>query len=126
MMFRVVLAQVLASVAVAIAAAAIAGSHAAATSLLGGLACALPNAFFALNLALLGQWRGSQGGRNGSAAAVALPILIGEFCKLALTIGLLALLVWVYRDVVWPALIVSVGAVLLVQPFALAWRHDGR
>jgi len=36
----------------------------------------------------------------------------------------LALIVWGYKDVIWLALIVAVGAVLLVQPLALAWRQD--
>jgi ATP synthase protein I len=126
MMFRVVLVQVIASLVVAVAAGAIAGRHAALTSLLGGLACSLPNGLFALNLALLGQMRQPQGSGKGSsvAPANALPILIGELCKLVLTIGLLALIVWGYKDVIWLALIVAVSAVLLVQPLALAWRRD--
>jgi len=126
MMFRVVLAQFITSLIVAVAAAAIAGGHAALTSLLGGLACSLPNALFALNLALLGQRRRSRGESQSSAvaAAGAVAILIGEFCKVALMAGLLALVVWGYKDVVWPALITVVGAVLLVQPVVLAWRPD--
>jgi predicted PurR-regulated permease PerM len=42
---------------------------------------------------------------------------------LLLTAALLALVVWIYKDVVWPALIAAVCAVMLVQPFALAWRR---
>jgi len=126
MMFRVVLAQFITSLIVAVAAAAIAGGHAALTSLLGGLACSLPNGLFALNLALLGQRRRSHGAgeRSAVASAGAIAILIGEICKVALMVGLLALVVWGYKDVVWPALITVVGAVLLVQPVVLAWRQD--
>jgi len=122
MMFRVVLVQVLATLFVAAIAATISGGRAALTALFGGLACAIPNGMFALNLALLGHLRKSSGEREGSATtASALAILVGELCKVALTIGLLALLVWGYKEVLWLALIISVGAVLLVQPLALAW-----
>ena len=122
MMFRVVLVQVLATLLVAAIAAMVSGGRAALSALFGGLACAVPNGMFALNLALLGRFRGTSGDREGAvASASALAILIGELCKVALTIGLLALLVWGYKEVLWLALIISVGAVLLVQPLALAW-----
>ena len=123
-MFRIVAVQCIASLVVAASAAAIAGSQAAWTALLGGLACALPNGLFALHLTYLGRLRQQPGARAGSAGV--LTVLIGELSKLALTIGLLALLVLGFRGIVWPALIVSVGAVLLIQPLALAWRQDGR
>jgi ATP synthase protein I len=123
MMFRVVLVQCVTSLIAAATAAAIAGSHAALTALLGGFACALPNGLFALNLALLALRRRSPEGDAGSAAGSALVLLVGEFFKVVLTAGLLALVVWGYKNVVWPALILTVGAVLLVQPVALAWRQ---
>jgi len=116
MMLSVVLAQFVTTLVVAIAAGAWSGAAAGWTALLGALACALPNALFALNLALLERLRPKGTGTS------ALPVLLGEFCKVVLTIGLLALLVKGYRSVVWPALIVAVGAVLLIQPLALARR----
>lgn len=116
-MFHVVLVQFVTALVVASAAGAIAGRAAAWTALLAALACTLPNALFALHLALSERLRPRQ------SRASALPILLGEFCKVVLTIGLLALLVKGYRSVVWPALIVAVGAVLLIQPFALARRR---
>jgi ATP synthase protein I len=128
MMFRVVVVQFVTSLIVAAVAGAVAGTHAALTALFGGLACSLPNGLFALNLALLGQMRQSPGGGSGSTVAPsrAISMLVGEFCKVALTAGLLALVVWGYKDVVWPALILAIGAVLLVQPVALAWLPSGR
>jgi len=124
-MFRVVLVQFITSLIVAALAGTVAGMHGALSALLGALACLLPNGLFALNLALLGRLRQSQGGREGLArlSPGALGLLIGEFCKVLLMIGLLALTVRSYQDVVWPALIFGVGAVLLVQPVALAWRQ---
>jgi F0F1-type ATP synthase assembly protein I len=130
-MFRVVLFQFVTSVIVAAAAATLAGFPAALTALLGGLACTLPNGMFALHLWLLSRKRqypgiGPTNSDAGSAAAssYAIAILLGEFCKVALSAFLLALLLLGYRSVVWPALLISVGAVLIVQPVALAWRRN--
>ena len=124
-MFRIVAVQCIASAAVAAIAAAIAGSSAAWSALLGGLACALPNGLFALHLATVGHLRRAPAVRSGSAlaSAGAISILAGELAKLALTAALLALLVWGLPSLVWPALIASIAAVLLVQPFAMAWRQ---
>jgi ATP synthase protein I len=129
-MFRVVLFQFVTSLIVAAVAGAIAGAHAALTALLGGLACTLPNGIFALHLSLLSRKRQFPGGGYaspdaGSAAAssYAFAILMGEFLKVALSAGLLALVLVGYRNVVWLALTVSVGAVLIVQPVAFAWRR---
>lgn len=123
MMIHVVLVQVAAGLLVSALAGVAGGLPAALTALLGALACIVPNALFALNLALLVQGRKNRGPSTVAAAAVpsALPLLVGELCKLLLTVGLLALLVWSYTDVVWLALIATVCAVLLVQPLALAW-----
>jgi F0F1-type ATP synthase assembly protein I len=125
-MLRIVVVQVVALLAVAAVSGAIAGSHAGFTALLGGLAVALPNGLLALNLALLASRGPHTAGTQGAAAASAnvLALLLGEFFKVALTVGLLVLVVWGYRDVVWPVLIISVGAVLLIQPVALAWRQS--
>jgi len=60
------------------------------------------------------------GSGRGSACAVAL--LVGEFLKVVLTIGLLVLIARTVRDVVWSALIVAVSAVLLMQGAALIRR----
>jgi len=123
-MLRVVAAQILTSLLVAAGAWLIGGYRAAVSSLLGGLACALPNGLFALNLAWLGYMRRSRavddGSGRGSACAVAL--LVGEFLKVVLTIGLLVLIARTVRDVVWSALIVAVSAVLLMQGAALIRR----
>jgi ATP synthase protein I len=123
-MFRVVAAQFLTSLLVAAGAWVIGGHRAALSSLLGGLACTLPNGLFALNLAWLGhlpQSRAVDGG-PGRANAYALALLVGEFIKVVLTIGLLVLIARTVRDLVWSALIVAVIAALLIQPAALIRR----
>jgi ATP synthase protein I len=123
MMIHVVLVQFAAGLVVCAVAGAVGGTPAAITALLAAMACVIPNGLFALNLALLTRRREARAGGPGVAAASpsALPLLLGELCKLLLIMGLLSLLVWGYREVVWLALIVTVGAVLLVQPLALAW-----
>ena len=120
MMMHVVLVQFAAGLVVCAVAGVAGGLSAAVTALLGTLACTVPNGLFALNLALLSQARRSAH-PAGAAAPSALPLLMGELGKLLLTVGLLALLVWAYKNVVWLALIATVCAVLLVQPLALAW-----
>ena len=123
-MFRVVAAQFVASMVVAAGAWMIGGGRAAVSSLLGGVACALPNGLLALNLARLGRLPHARtvSNRPGGATAYALALLAGEFVKVVSTIGLLALIAWTYKDVVWLALIVAVIAVLLMQAAMLAWR----
>ena len=135
-MLRVVVLQFIASIVVASGAWMVAGHRAAVSSLLGGLACAVANGLFALNLAQVGLSAGARAdghendGRSRSAGAAthrtyagyAAALLVGEFVKVVLTIGLLALVAWAYKDVVWLALIVAVIAVLFMQAAALAWR----
>ncbi|HEX4597019.1 MAG TPA: ATP synthase subunit I [Burkholderiaceae bacterium] len=119
--FRVVAAQFLTSMVVSAGAWIIGGHRAAVSSLLGGLACTLPNGLFALHLAWLGRVPRSRAvdGGSGRATAYLLALLAGEFLKVVLTIGLLVLIARTVRDVVWLALIVGVSAVLLMQAAAL-------
>jgi ATP synthase protein I len=123
-MLRVVAAQFATSMVVAAGAWIIAGQRAAVSSLLGGLACAVPNGLFALNLAWLGHSPRSRavGGGSGNAMARAVALLVGEFIKVALTIGLLVLIARAYKNVNWLALIVAVSAVLLMQAAVLVRR----
>jgi ATP synthase protein I len=129
MMFRIVVFQIITSLVVAGVAGPLGGWPAAWSALFGGLACALPNALFALHLALMSQMRvrmrkGLSAHAGPPASGSAMPLVIGEICKLLLTIGLLALLVRSYERVDWLSLIFSVCAVLLVQPFAVVWRRN--
>jgi ATP synthase protein I len=119
-MFRVA-AQFVTSLVVSAGAWMTGGRNAAVSSLLGGLACALPNGLFALNLTQVGLLVRTRGaGSGGTAYAVAL--LAGEFLKVVLTVGLLVLIAWAYKNVVWLAVIVAIIAVLMMQAAALVWR----
>ena len=109
-MFRVVFLQIVATgIAVAIAGwwAGIVGAVSAG---LGGLISVLPNALFALRL--------FQVARNAKAS-FPVNFLLGEFIKLALTAGLLALAVKNSSDLHWPSLLI--GLVLAVQAGFLAF-----
>jgi len=124
-MFRVVATQFLVSLVVAVGAWAVAGPHAAFSSLLGGLACTLPNALLALGLARVAQPASATDGLRAAqsrATAVLFALLLGEFLKVVLTIGLLVLIARTVQDLVWSALIAAVIAVLLVQGVALIRR----
>jgi F0F1-type ATP synthase assembly protein I len=122
-MFRVVFFQFVTTAIVAAVAAAVAGEHAALSALAGGLACTLPNGLFALHLALPIRKPAPEGDGARAAASAALRLLVGEFLKVVLTAALLALVLLGYRQLVWPALMLSVCAVLIVQPVALALRR---
>jgi ATP synthase protein I len=111
-MFRVVVLQVLATLAVALLAALVSGTPAAISALLGGAACFVPNGLFALRLA-----SAARSGRGGVGT-----FFVGEFVKVGSTVGLIALIAWTYRDVVWPALVFAVIAALKSYLIALFWR----
>lgn len=112
-MFRVIGLQVLVTVVVALLAGWIGGAAAAVSALLGGAACFVPNGLFAWRLYVAGR------SPRGGGAAV---FFVGEFVKVGSTIGLLALIAWAYRDVVWLALIVALIAALKSYLIAFFWR----
>lgn len=113
LMFRLVLLQVLAALLVTAIAGVLGGSAAALSALLGGGACVLPNALFALRLTAAARRP------QGTSAAT---FFVGEFLKVTSTVALLALVVWTYRDLVWLAMIAAVIATLKSYFIALIWR----
>jgi ATP synthase protein I len=112
-MFRIVGLQILATLVVALAAWPLGGVKAAVSALLGGAACIVPNALFALRLAIAARRP------QGTDMAV---FFVGEFVKIGSTIALLVLIAWAYKDVVWLALIVAVIAALKSYLIALVIR----
>jgi ATP synthase protein I len=112
-MLRVIGLQVLATAVVSLLAWPLAGPAAAISALLGGGACVLPNALFALRLTLAAK-------RAGGAGAAT--FFVGEFFKIGSTVALLALIAWAYEDLVWLALIVAIIAALKSYLIAVFWR----
>lgn len=122
-MFRVVAIQAGTAILVAIVAAVLAGGRGAASALVGGFACVVPNALFAAHLALRSLLPPPNTDEGSShATRVAVGLLAGEFLKVFLTIALLALAAKTLPGLVWPALIASIMATLLVPPAAHFWR----
>jgi ATP synthase protein I len=102
-MFRIVGLQILATLVVALCAWPLGGVGAAVSALLGGAACVVPNALFALRLERAARRP------QGTSADV---FFVGELLKIGSTIAALLLIAWAWSDVVWLALIVAVIAAL--------------
>ena len=100
-MGKAVLLQALLTVAIAGVAALVGGRAAGWSAALGGLACVIPNALFALR-------RGIEVRRPGGVAAHT--VLVGEFVKVALTIALLWMIAHHARGLDWLAMIIGVIA----------------
>lgn len=102
-MLKAVLVQAMMILVVTTLVAIVGGVHAAWSAALGGLACVVPNALFALRLSLAAR-------TTGGATAHAL--FIGEFVKVAATVLLLVAVAHFYRDLNWLAFIVGCIATL--------------
>ncbi len=112
-MLRLILIQLVATLATAALAGLLAGVHGFAPALLGGLCCVVPNGLFALRLFIGAQ-------RPGTLNPMT--FFFGEFTKIAMTVALLALTVWWYRDLNWLALIAAF-IVALKSYIILLFRH---
>ncbi|MBC3883602.1 ATP synthase subunit I [Undibacterium griseum] len=112
-MARIVLLQMATALIAAVLAGVFGNASVAFSALLGGICCALPNAFFALRLFMSAR---KPGGANPMS------FFIGEFFKITLTIALLAAVVYWYRDVNWPAFLIAF-IVVLKSYFILLFRH---
>jgi len=112
-MLRLVLLQLATTVITGVIAGLLGGIHALFSALLGGLCCVVPNGLFALRLFTSAQ---------KSGVANPMTFFIGEFIKIALTIALLGVVVWGYRDLNWLALIAAF-IVALKSYIILLFRH---
>ena len=112
-MFRLVLLQLLMTFLAGAIAGFAGGVHALVSALLGGLCCVVPNGLFALRLSAAAR---------KSEAINPMSFFIGEFIKIALTIGLFAAVVWLYHDVNRLALIAAF-IVALKSYIILLFRH---
>jgi ATP synthase protein I len=112
-MFRLVLLQLLMTFLAGAIAGLAGGAHALVSAVLGGLCCVVPNGLFALRLSAAAR---------KSEAINPMSFLIGEFIKIALTIGLLGAVIWLYHDLNWLALIAAF-IVALKSYIILLFRH---
>lgn len=111
-MARIILLQFAAALIVALVASLVSGLPAGLSALLGGLCCAIPNAFFALRL--LSSARKPSGSPMN--------FFVGEFIKIALTIALLSAVVMFYPGLNWLAFIAAF-IVVLKSYLILLFRH---
>lgn len=112
-MLRLILIQLVATLACAAFAGLVAGIHGFVSALLGGLCCVVPNGLFALRLFI---------GARQPGTLNPMTFFFGEFTKIAMTVALLALAVWWYRDLNWLALIAAF-IVALKSYIILLFRH---
>jgi ATP synthase protein I len=112
-MLRLVSLQLMATVVAGAIAALLGGWAAMVSAVLGGACCVIPNALFALRLFTAAK---KPGGANPAT------FFIGEFIKIALTLAGLGLVVWLYRDLNWLALIAGF-IVALKSYIILLFRH---
>lgn len=112
-MARIVLLQMATALVVALLAGIFGNTSLAFSAFVGGMCCSLPNAFFALRLFM---------GTKKPGGANPMTFFIGEFIKIALTIALMAAVVYWYRDVNWPAFLIAF-IVVLKSYFILLFRQ---
>ena len=108
-MFKAVTLQIGATILAALIAGAFLGLRGALSAALGGAACVLPNLLFALRLHFVSK---------RPAASYPLAFFVGEFLKIASTVGLLATVQLVYPDVHWLALFGGLVVALKANLFA--------
>jgi len=112
-MVRIIGLQVVATALVAALSWIVSGRAAAVSAVLGGAACFVPNALFALRL----SWAARTPGRSGP-----MTFLVGEFVKLGLTIALLVGMARGVPHLVWPAAIVAI--IVCLKSYLLVFWLD--
>jgi ATP synthase protein I len=113
-MLRIVSLQMMATAVAGLVAALLGGRAAMFSAVLGGLCCVVPNALFALRLFASVHRPG---------AANPMTFFIGEFIKIALTVGFLGTIAWLYHDLNWLALLCGF-IVALKSYIILLFRHQ--
>ncbi|MBP7392811.1 MAG: ATP synthase subunit I [Zoogloea sp.] len=108
-MIKAVYLQIGATILVAMIAGLVIGERGAVSAALGGAACVLPNFLFALRLHAVSK---------RPAASYPLEFFVGEFFKIASTVGLLVTVQLVYPDVHWLALFIGLVVALKANLFA--------
>lgn len=113
-MFRAVLLQCGAAFLMIVGASLLIGVRGGVSVGLGALACILPNLVFALRLKSMS---------NRPGASFPANFFIGEFVKIAATIGLLAIAIKGYPEMHWPSLLIGF-AIVLQSGFIAFWKKS--
>ena len=113
-MKKIILLQTVATIGVAAISALFGGGSAAISALLSGIACTVPNALFALNMSILVRLNPTNS---------AFIFMIGEFIKLIAIAILLVVIVMLYEDLVWPAMLFTIIVVLNCSLLGLLTRE---
>lgn len=114
-MFKAIFLQLGAALMAAAVAGAVVGIRGCVSVGLAAAASILPNLFFALRLKSVSL--------RGEGASYAANFFIGEFLKIAATIGLLAIAVKGYPEMHWPSLLIGL-AVVLHAGFLAFWKKN--
>jgi ATP synthase protein I len=112
-MLRIVSLQLIATVVAGVIAALLGGKAAMFSAVLGGLCCVVPNGIMAVRLFAA---TARPGGANPAT------FFIWEFIKIALTLALLGVTAWLYRDLNWLAFLAGIIVALKSYIFLL-FRH---
>lgn len=111
-MYKAILIQFGAALITALGAGAIVGTRGLVSVGIAAVAAILPNLLFAIRLSMV---------NNRPGASYAANFFIGEFLKIAATIGFLAIAIKGYPEMHWPSLLVGL-AVVLHAGFIAFWK----
>ena len=113
-MFRAILLQVGATLIASLVLGLSVGARGAISAALGGAVCILPNFLFALRLKSVASRPGASYPAN---------FFLGEFVKIAATVGLLVFVVKEYPDLHWPSMLIGLGLALQAG-FLAFWKKS--
>lgn len=113
-MYRAILLQFGAALITALGAGAIVGKRGLLSVGIAALAAIVPNLLFAIRLSMVNQRPG---------ASYAANFFLGEFLKIAATIGILAIAIAGYPEMHWPSLLIGL-AVVLHAGFIAFWKKS--
>ena len=111
-MYRAIFLQFGAALITALGAGAIVGFRGLVSVGFAAVAAILPNLFFAIRLSMV---------NNRPGASYAANFFIGEFLKIAATIGILAIAIKGYPEMHWPSLLIGF-AIVLHAGFIAFWK----
>jgi ATP synthase protein I len=113
-MLKAIFLQIGAALITAIGAGAIVGTRGFVSVGLAAGAAILPNLLFAIRLMMV---------NNRPGASYAANFFIGEFLKIAATIGLLVIAITGYPEMHWPSLMIGL-AIVLHAGFIAFWKKS--